>query len=54
MRISNLYVGSDLLNEEEKWEIFFAKESDEVRYAVEFKFGVQFAFPDEIVKFVLA
>jgi hypothetical protein len=50
MRLSNLFLGTDLLNEEEKFEIFFAKEADEVRFAAEFKFGVNFAFPDEIVK----
>lgn len=50
MRLSNLFLGTDLLNEEEKFEIFFAKEADEVRFAAEFKFGVNVAFPDEIVK----
>lgn len=51
MRISNLYIGTDLLNEEERFEIFFAKEADQVRFVAEFKMGVNFAFPDEIVKF---
>jgi len=50
-RISNLYVGTDLLNEEERFEIFYAKEADQVRFVAEFKMGVNFAFPDEIVKF---
>ena len=50
MRLSNLFLGTDLLNEEEKFEIFFAKEADEVRFAAEFKMGVNFAFPDEITK----
>lgn len=50
-RISNLFIGTDLLNEEERFEIFFARESDQIRYVAEFKMGVQFAFPDEIVKF---
>jgi len=50
MRLSNLFLGTDLLNEEEKFEIFFAKEADEVRFAAEFKMGVTVAFPDEIVK----
>lgn len=54
MRLSNMYVGTDLMNEEEKFEIFMAKEADEIRYAVEFKYGVQFAFPTEIVSFKLA
>lgn len=53
LRLSNLFLGTDLLNEEEKFEIFFAKEADEVRFAAEFKFGVNIAFPDEIVKVVI-
>jgi hypothetical protein len=53
LRLSNLFLGTDLLNEEEKFEIFFAKEADEVRFAAEFKMGVNIAFPDEIVKFVI-
>jgi ribosomal protein L18E len=50
-RISNLFIGTDLLNEEERFEIFYAKEADQVRFVSEFKMGVNFAFPDEIVKF---
>ena len=50
-RISNLFLGTDLLNEEERFEIFFAREADQVRYVAEFKMGINFAFPDEIVKF---
>jgi hypothetical protein len=54
MRTSNMYFGTDLENEEERWEIFFAKEADEVRFVVEWKAGVQIAFPNEIVQFTLA
>ena len=54
MRLSNLFLGTDLLNEEEKFEIFYAKEADQVRFVSEFKMGVNIAFPDEIVKFILA
>jgi hypothetical protein len=53
LRLSNLFLGTDLLNEEEKFEIFFAKEADEVRFACEFKMGVNIAFPDEIVKVII-
>lgn len=53
-RLSNLFLGTDLLNEEEKFEIFYAKEADQVRFVSEFKMGVNIAFPDEVVKFVLA
>jgi hypothetical protein len=52
-RLSNMFIGTDLLNEEEKFEIFYAKEADEVRFVSEFKMGVNFAFPDEWVEFKL-
>jgi hypothetical protein len=51
LRMSNLFIGTDLLNEEERFEIFYAKEADQVRFVAEFKMGVNFAFPEEIVKF---
>lgn len=51
-RLSNFFIGTDLLNEEERFEIFYAKEADQVRFVSEFKFGVNFAFPDELVKFL--
>jgi hypothetical protein len=54
MRLSNLFLGTDLLNEEEKFEIFYAKEADQVRFVSEFKMGVNIAFPDEAVRFILA
>jgi hypothetical protein len=53
LRLSNLFIGTDLLNEEERFEIFYAKEADQVRFVSEFKMGVNFAFPGEIVKFVV-
>jgi len=52
-RLSNMFIGTDLLNEEERFEIFYAKEADEVRFVSEFKMGVNFAFPDEWVEFKL-
>lgn len=54
LRMSNLWLGTDLENEEERWEIFFAKEADEVRFVAEFKEGVNVAFPNEITTFTLA
>jgi hypothetical protein len=53
MRVSNIFIGTDLLNEEERFEIFYAKEADQVRFVSEFKMGVNFAFPEEIVKFTV-
>ena len=54
MRLSNLWAAVDLLNEEEKFEIFYAKEADQVRFVAEFKMGVNYAFGDEIVDFILS
>ena len=53
MRVSNLYLGTDMMNEEEKFEFFYAKEADEMRFLSEFNYGIQFAFPDEITRFQL-
>lgn len=53
IRLSNLFLGTDLLDEQEKFEIFYARESDQVRYVCEFKMGVNVAFPDEVTKFTI-
>ena len=53
-RISNMFLGTDLLNEEERFELFYAKEADQVRFVSEFKFGINFAFADEVVDFIPA
>lgn len=49
LSMSNLYLGTDMLNEQDRFELFYAKEADEMRFVVEFKMGVQIAFPDEVV-----
>lgn len=49
LSMANLYLGTDLLNEQDRFELFYAKEADEMRFVVEFKMGVQVAFPDEVV-----
>ena len=49
LSMSNLYLGTDMLNEQDRFELFYAKEADEMRFVVEFKLGVQVAFPDEVV-----
>jgi len=50
-RVSNFYIGTDLLDEQEKFELFYAAEAMQMRFVAEFKFGIQLAFPTEIVKF---
>ena len=47
--MSNMYLGTDMLNEQDKFELFYAKEADEMRFVVEFKLGCQIAFTDEVV-----
>jgi hypothetical protein len=54
LSMSNLYLGTDLLNEQDRFELFYAAEAMEMRFVVEFKLGVQVAFPDEVVYFKLA
>jgi hypothetical protein len=46
----NMFLGTDLANEQEKFDLFYAKEADEIRFVDEFKYGVQIAFPDQVVK----
>jgi hypothetical protein len=53
MRDSNLYLGCDILGEEDKFEIFYAREAMEIRFVAEWKLGVQLAFPNETVSFIL-
>lgn len=53
-RTSNLYLGCDILGEEDQFEIFYAKEAMEVRFVAEFKLGINVAFPNEVVSFRLA
>jgi hypothetical protein len=51
LRTSNMFYGTDLMNEEEEFEIFYAKEAREIRFVCEFKAGTQVAFPFEIVQY---
>jgi hypothetical protein len=53
-RLSNLFVGTDLANEEEEYRFWYSQDNDEVRFRATMKYGVQFAFADQIVQFKLA
>lgn len=53
MRLSNMFLGTDLLNEEDNVEMWYSQDDRNVKFHVGFKMGVQFAFPDEIVKFIV-
>ena len=53
-RFSNFFVGTDLANEEEEVKYWYSMDNDTVRFRMTCKYGVQVAFPDQIVRFVLA
>lgn len=46
----NLYLGTDLMSDTDSFDLFYAKEADEIRFVMNFKMGTQVAFPDQIVK----
>ena len=52
-RVANLYVGVDMLNDAEDFNIFYSQDNDEVRFISKFKLGVQVAFPELVVEFSL-
>lgn len=47
--LSNFFYGVDMMNDEEKFELWYSQDFREFRLAIEFNAGVQVAFPDEIV-----
>lgn len=51
--LSNFYLGTDLAHEEEDVKMWYSQDADEVRVRFTFKYGVQVAFPSEIVYFTL-
>ena len=46
---SNLYIGTDLLNDAEDFKIFYSQDNDEVRFLAKWKLGVQVAYPEHVV-----
>lgn len=48
-RLENLFIGVDMMSDAENFEIWYAKDFNEYRLAIEYNLGVQFAFGDEIV-----
>lgn len=53
LRMSNLFSGVDLENEYEQFSIMEDQFKDYLRFKAHFKYGVNVAFPDEIVSFKL-
>jgi len=54
LRWSNVFMGTDLEGEDDKFDMFYAKEAKEVRFDANWKSGVNVAFPKEVVTFKLA
>ena len=52
-RWSNFFIGTDMMNEEENWKLFYSEDNDEVRFRASFKYATQVAYPSEIVYFKL-
>jgi hypothetical protein len=50
---SNMWFGTDMLEETEAMNLSYAPEAEQVRFKANFKAGVQVAFPEEIVQFTL-
>jgi hypothetical protein len=50
-RMSNIFMGVDLQGEEDNFEMWYSQDDRNVKFSASFKIGIQFAFPDEIVKF---
>lgn len=50
----NFFLGFDLQNDEEEFDMWYEKKDDKIYYRVKFKRGLQVAYPNEIVEFTLA
>ena len=45
----NLIIGTDLVNEEEKFDIWYSRDNDEVRVNIQWKLGVAIDYPEFVV-----
>lgn len=50
-RKSNFFIGTDLMDEEDKATALYLPESERVKLKIAFKYGAQIAFPSEIVTY---
>lgn len=48
-RLENLFMGVDMMDDAERFELWYSKDFNEYRLAIQFNLGLQVAFPDEIV-----
>jgi hypothetical protein len=52
--LSNIALAVDLVDEENSYKMWYSEDNNDVRYRVEFKMGVNVAFPTEAVAFKAA
>lgn len=52
--LNNLFYGVDMANDTEIFDVWYSKDFREHRIAIEFNFGVQVAFPNEVVMGTIA
>lgn len=52
--LDNLFYGCDLMNDAETLDVWYSKDFQEFRLAMSFNFGVQVAYPNEVVIATLA
>jgi hypothetical protein len=50
----NFFFGTDLLSDEEQFNLWYSKDNDQVRFMAAWKMGVQMAYPDQVVQFRLS
>jgi hypothetical protein len=52
--LGNFFYGTDLMSDEERFELFWSRDNDEVRFQCALKIGVNIAYPDLVVDWRLA
>jgi hypothetical protein len=52
--LSNIALAVDLVDEEMNYNMWYSPDNNDIRYRVEFKAGINCAYPTEVVKFVAA
>jgi hypothetical protein len=52
--LGNFFYGTDLMSDEERFELFWSRDNDEVRFQCALKIGVNVAYPDLVVDWRLA
>ena len=51
---NNVFYGTDMEGDQEKFDLWYSKDNQEFRLAINFVAGVQVAFPDQVVMYVMA